>query len=159
MVHRFAGGSEFDDATGEVRRDGAVTRLERQPAAVLALLAARPGDLVTHDEVRRAVWGDETHVNFQDSVHYCVRQIRLALGDRAHDSRFVETIPRRGYRFRADALAMAVAARPRHTVWRRLAIASFLATVAAAVLVMEQRPNNHHQIAVSVLKTVHDLVF
>ena len=117
--YRFIGGLEFDVASGELRRDGTVTRLEPQPAAVLALLAGRAGDVVTHDEIRRGIWGDETHVNFQDSVHYCVRQVRAALGDRAQDPRFIDTIPRRGYRFRADAmLPIDTVPRPRRRAWR-----------------------------------------
>ena len=69
---RFIGGVQFDAASGEVRRDGTVVRLEPQPAAVLALLAGRRGDVVSHDDIRLAVWGDGTHVNVRDGVHYCV---------------------------------------------------------------------------------------
>jgi DNA-binding winged helix-turn-helix (wHTH) protein len=75
---------EFDTATGEVRRHGAVHRLEPQPCALLTLLMSRPGELVTRPEAIRALWGDHTSVNFQDGLNYSVRQVRLALGDRAH---------------------------------------------------------------------------
>ena len=90
---------EFDTATGEVLRNGAVHRLEPQPCALLTLLMSRPGELVTRPEAIRALWGDHTSVNFQDGLDYSVRQIRLALGDRAQPPCYVETIPRRGYRF------------------------------------------------------------
>jgi len=90
---------EFDPATGEVRRDGTVYRLEPQPAALLALLLSRAGELVPRPEAIRALWGEHTAVNFQEGLDYSVRQIRLALGDRARPPRYVETIPRRGYRF------------------------------------------------------------
>jgi DNA-binding winged helix-turn-helix (wHTH) protein len=163
-MHQFIGGCEFDEASGEVRRDGISTRLEPQPAAVLALLARRAGDLVTHDEIRRALWGDDTHVSFQDSVHYCIRQVRAALGDQAREARFIETIPKRGYRLRSNAVLTATAAplsapMPRVSVRQRLAVACVASLLAAGVVIVEQRPNNHHQIAVAVLKTLHDLVF
>ena len=174
--YRFIAGREFDVASGELRRGGTIARLEPQPAAVLALLAGRAGDVVTHEEIRCAVWGDETHVNFQDGVHYCVRQVRAALGDRVQAPRFIETIPRRGYRLKADViLPVATSAtasglanptepprpaltRPFNT-WRRLALACLGAVLAAGVAFIERHPNNHHQMAVIVLKTVHDLVF
>jgi DNA-binding winged helix-turn-helix (wHTH) protein len=163
-MHQFIGGCEFDEASGEVRRDGVSTRLEPQPAAVLALLARRAGDLVTHDEIRRALWGENTHVNFQDSVHYCIRQVRIALGDQAREARFIETIPKRGYRLRSNAVLTATPAAPRSpmpkvNVRRRLALACVASLLATGVVIVEQRPNNHHQIAIAVLQTLHDLVF
>jgi len=156
--YRFADGSEFDATSGEVRRNGTTIRLEPQPAAVLALLAFRAGDLVTHDEIRREVWGDERHVNFQDSVHYCVRQIRAALADKTAGPGFVETVPRRGYRLRADAM---LPVEPRRiTSWRRaLALACLAAALAVTTAFVERRPNNHHQIAVAVLQSLHDVLF
>ena len=155
--YRLIGDCEFDAASGELRRNGTVIRLEPQPAMVLALLADWPGAVVSHEEMRRAVWGDETHVNLQESVHYCVRQVRVALGDQARDPRFVETIPRRGYRLRSDAV---VPAAPANARWQRgLAAAGLVAALAATTAVVERRPNSHHQIAVSVLRMVHDFVF
>ena len=103
---------EFDAETGEVRRGGAVHRLEPQPAALLALLMSRPGELVARHEVIAALWGGHTTVSFQDGLNYSIRQIRLALGDQARQPRFVETIPRRGYRFIAPEPARQIA-RPR----------------------------------------------
>jgi hypothetical protein len=133
---------------------------------VLALLASRPGELVTHDEIRHAVWGGDTHVNFQDSVHYCIRQIRAALVDQARESRVIETIPKRGYRLRADAvfvptpMPQPVSSRSRASGLRQcLMLACVVSALATAAVIVEQRPNRHHQIAVAVLKTLHDLVF
>ena len=90
---------EFDPGTGEVHRDGSINRLEPQPTALLALLMSRPGELVTRQEAIRVLWGDHTCVGFQDSLNYSVRQIRIALNDQVRQPRYVETIPRRGYRF------------------------------------------------------------
>ncbi len=164
---------EVDGRTGELRRDGVVVRLERQPMAVLALLASRPGELVTHDEIRRAVWGD-THVKLQDSLHYCVRQIRLALGDVARQPRFVETIPRRGYRWLvvtspSEDRALTVPKSPngQHSEASTLPASarswfvglSVAAALLATTLVIERRPNNHHELVVGWLRTLHDLAF
>jgi hypothetical protein len=147
--------AEFDPQTGEVRRDGIVTRLEPQPAAVLTLLSGRPGELVSHEEIRRAIWGDTTHVNFQQSLHYCVRQIRRALEDNSSDKRIIETVPRRGYRLRPIPAPDPVA---RGRAWMAWTTAALVLT-GVALAVAERRPNNHHQVAVAVLRTVHDLVY
>jgi DNA-binding winged helix-turn-helix (wHTH) protein len=157
-VIRFSNGITFNVTTGDVSRDGTVVRLEPQPAAVLATLAARAGELVTHDELRRAVWGDTTHVQIHDALHYCVRQIRHALGDDAREPRFVETSPRRGYRLRPESLAPATPHVPGaiRTWALRLAIAAACVFVFEA---LDRRPNNHHDIAVAIAKSLHDLMF
>jgi DNA-binding winged helix-turn-helix (wHTH) protein/TolB-like protein len=95
---------EFDAETGELRRTGTagragVVRLEPQPARALAALVARPGEIVTRDQLKAAIWGDDTHVDFDRGLAYCMSQVRSALGDSADNPRFVETLPRRGYRF------------------------------------------------------------
>lgn len=92
-------GIEFDPASGELLRAGERRRLEPQPAKVLALLAARAGEVVTHEELRRHVWGEATHVDFERGLRYCIAEVRSALGDSAQEPRFIETLPRRGYRF------------------------------------------------------------
>ena len=90
---------EFDSATGELWRAGRVVRLAPQPARLLAALTARPGELVSRDELRAALWSDGTYADFDAGIATCVNQIRAALGDEAANPRFVETLPRRGYRF------------------------------------------------------------
>ncbi|GMV21816.1 MAG: hypothetical protein AMXMBFR57_17650 [Acidimicrobiia bacterium] len=95
---------EFDPATGELRRMGAdgrstVVRLEPQPAKALALLAGKPGEIVSRDELKAALWGDQTHVDFERGIAYAISQVRTALGDSADNPRFIETLPRRGFRF------------------------------------------------------------
>jgi len=73
--------------------------LERQPALALEHLIISKGALVTRDELAEAIWPATTHVKIDDSLNYCVRQIRTALDDDAKSRRFIVTVPRRGYRF------------------------------------------------------------
>jgi TolB-like protein/DNA-binding winged helix-turn-helix (wHTH) protein/Tfp pilus assembly protein PilF len=94
------GAFELELQSGELRRSGVRVHLQQQPAKVLALLAARSGELVTREEIQREVWGD-TFVDFEQGLNYCVKQIRTALGDAAETPRYLETLPRRGYRFLA----------------------------------------------------------
>jgi DNA-binding winged helix-turn-helix (wHTH) protein/TolB-like protein len=94
---------QFDPATGELAREGTPIRLQPQPARVLALLVERPGELVSRDDLRRHVWGNETFVDFERGLNFCIAQIRSALGDSADSPRYVETVPKRGYRFIAPA--------------------------------------------------------
>lgn len=90
---------ELDATSGELSRGGEErTRLSPQPARLLAHLIRRQPQLVSREEVRRLLWPD-VEVDFEQSLHTCVRQIRAALGDSATEPRYVETIPRRGYRF------------------------------------------------------------
>lgn len=90
---------ELDLTTLELRKAGVLVKLQQQPARVLALLALRGGALATRDEIQSEVWGNETFVDFEQGLNFCIRQIRSALGDSADSPRFVETLPRRGYRF------------------------------------------------------------
>src|SRR5262245_44945769 len=93
------GAFELDLRSGEMRRGGVLVRLQPQPFKVLALLAGRSGELVTREEIQKEVWPAGTFVDFEQSLNFCIRQIRSALGDSALSPRFVETLPRRGYRF------------------------------------------------------------
>jgi DNA-binding winged helix-turn-helix (wHTH) protein len=93
------GAFEMDLRSGELRRNGSLVRLQPQPFKVLALLAGRPGEVVTREEIQSEVWPAGTFVDFEQSLNFCVRQIRTALGDSATHPRFVETLPRRGYRW------------------------------------------------------------
>ena len=90
---------EMDLRSGELRRNGNLVRLQPQPFKVLALLASRPGDVITREEIQAEVWPAGTFVDFEQSLNFCVRQIRAALGDSAISPRYVETLPRRGYRW------------------------------------------------------------
>jgi DNA-binding winged helix-turn-helix (wHTH) protein len=89
----------FRSESGELVGPVARLRLARQPALVLRALLERPGELVTRAELIRAVWRDGVHVDYDQSLNFCIREIRRALGDGAREPRFVETLPKRGYRF------------------------------------------------------------
>ena len=100
-VIRF-GEFELGLKSNELRRDGSLVHLQPQPLKALAFLASRAGQTVTREELRQAVWESETFVDFEHGLNFCINQIRGALGDNAQSPRFIETIPRRGYRFIAE---------------------------------------------------------
>ncbi len=89
---------ELDTAAGELRRQGDRVKLPPQPFRVLELLVRRGGEIVTREEIRERIWSD-SFVDFEQGLNFCIRQIREALGDTADAPRFIETLPRRGYRF------------------------------------------------------------
>ena len=93
------GDFEMDFGSGDLRRAGQVVRLKPQPCRVLRMLVDRPGETVLRDEIQRQVWGDDTFVDFERGLNSCIKQIRAAFGDDPGSPRYVETIPRRGYRF------------------------------------------------------------
>src|ERR1700724_3104090 len=90
---------QVDVRSGELRKDGRKIRLQAQPFQLLALLIEQAGEVVARDKVCRALWHTETFVDFDHSMAASVNKIREALGDSAEHPRFVETLPRRGYRF------------------------------------------------------------
>ena len=106
MIHRF-GVFEFDNTTGELRKNGRAVALEPQPAKALALLLAGAGGVVSREELRDAVWGADTHVDFDRGIAYCLSQIRAALNDSADNPRFIQTVPRQGFRFIAPVAPVA----------------------------------------------------
>jgi DNA-binding winged helix-turn-helix (wHTH) protein/TolB-like protein len=89
----------FNPASLELTRNGREVRLEPQPARALAALLARAGEVVPREELRTAIWGEHTHVDYDRGLAYCVSQIRTALGDSGENPRFVQTLPKRGFRF------------------------------------------------------------
>ncbi|HEX6805042.1 MAG TPA: winged helix-turn-helix domain-containing protein [Terriglobales bacterium] len=90
---------EVDLERGELRKNGLKIRLQDQPFQVLALLLKYPGEVVTREELRDSVWPQDTFVDFDHALNTAVKKIRAALGDDADNPRFLETVPRRGYRF------------------------------------------------------------
>src|SRR5262245_6836930 len=97
-VVRF-GVFEADLEAGELRKQGRRLRLQDQPFRILALLLDRPPHVVTRDEIRAALWPAGTFVDFEHGLNKAMNRLRDALGDSADSPRFIETIPKRGYRF------------------------------------------------------------
>jgi TolB-like protein/DNA-binding winged helix-turn-helix (wHTH) protein/Tfp pilus assembly protein PilF len=154
----------MDLRTLELRRGEALVHLQQQPFKVLVVLAAHPGALVTREEIRKEVWGPDRFVEFDQSLNFCVKQIRSALGDQADTPQFIETLPRRGYRFiapveflggdgakRGSRIAFSPAAtvpatasepfaraRARRRFW---AVAGATVFVAVAALLVSRRPS------------------
>ncbi len=104
--YRF-GAFEADASTGELRRKGIRIKLNAQPFQVLLMLLERPGEVLTREEISRALWPDGTFVDYAHGVNSAVNRIREALGDTANSPRFVETLARRGYRFVAPVETIA----------------------------------------------------
>jgi eukaryotic-like serine/threonine-protein kinase len=102
-VVRF-GSFEADLREGILTKSGFRIKLQEQPFQILALLLDRPGELITRDEIRHKLWSQDTFVEFDDGLNTAVRKLRTALGDSADNPRFLETVPRRGYRFVAPVM-------------------------------------------------------
>src|SRR5712692_8864866 len=90
---------EANFTTGELRKHGIRVKLQEQPFQVLKILLARPGELVTREEIRQRLWPSGTFVDFDNGLNAAVNRLREALGDSAEHPKFIETLPRRGYRF------------------------------------------------------------
>ncbi|MEO8126547.1 MAG: winged helix-turn-helix domain-containing protein [Bryobacteraceae bacterium] len=100
VLYRF-GSFEMDGASRELRKHGVRLKFEEQPFRLLAGLVERQGDVVTREELKKSLWPDETYGDFDRGLNRVVNKIRIALGDSAVNPRFIETLPRRGYRFLA----------------------------------------------------------
>ncbi|MGB6803504.1 MAG: winged helix-turn-helix domain-containing protein, partial [Candidatus Sulfotelmatobacter sp.] len=124
-IVRF-GSFEADFQEGKLTKAGVRIRLQEQPLQILALLLERPGQIVTREEIRQKLWSRDTFVEFDDALNTAVRKLRAALNDSADNPRFLETVPRRGYRFVAP-----VAATPE------------LQTVASTVVPTKDRARRH----------------
>jgi len=92
-------GYQVDLQTGELRKNGTKVRLSGQPFQILALLLEKPGELISREELRTKLWPDEVFVDFDHSLNAAVNKLREALCDSTNDVRFIETLPKRGYRF------------------------------------------------------------
>src|SRR5215475_10898846 len=93
------GSFEVDPRSGELRCDGKKVRLQEQPFQVLVSLLERPGEIVTREELTKRLWPGETYVDFERGLNKAVTRLRDALGDSAVKPHYIETLPRRGYRF------------------------------------------------------------
>jgi DNA-binding winged helix-turn-helix (wHTH) protein/Tol biopolymer transport system component len=140
------GAFEADLHAGEVRKSGSRIKLQDQPFRVLQILLQRPGDLVTREELQSRIWPEDSFGDFDHAVNVAVGKLRTALGDSADNPSFIETVPRRGYRFVGKLEGAAVElppvktpasepSTPATTAGLRRALPGFLAVVIAGMLV------------------------
>src|SRR2546427_11877589 len=132
---------EVDLRAGEVRKQGTRIRLQEQPFHVLTLLLQRPGEVVTREELRAQLWPSDTFVDFDNGLNTSINKLREALGDSADNPRFIETLPRRGYRFIAPVTGAdgttrgtatgASAAAPKRS--REIVVTATVAVLAAGI--------------------------
>ncbi len=111
-VVRF-GTYEVSFQSGEVRKSGLRIRVQQQPMKLLEILLEHPGEVVTREELRSRVWPNESFGDFDQALNISIGKLRSALGDSAENPRFIETLPKRGYRFIADVSVVDADARPR----------------------------------------------
>ncbi len=145
---------ELDVPSGELRKQGHKIRLEGQPVQVLLCLLEKPGELVTREEIHNRLWPSDTFVNFEHGLNAAVKRLRQALGDSAENPRFVETLPRRGYRFIAPVhpreepvvpgapptVVDPVPSKSRMTLWLLAAIPLLLLAAVLAIRAWYMRP-------------------
>jgi DNA-binding winged helix-turn-helix (wHTH) protein/TolB-like protein len=120
----------FESSNGQLSREGVQVRLQAQPARVLAHLVSKPGEVISREELRQAIWGEETFVNFERGLNVCIAQIRTALSDDSIAPRYIRTVPRQGYQFIApvevlsDSIQKPIAQTivPRRNPWRTVAL-------------------------------------
>ena len=130
---------EFDAGSLELRREGVLVRLQSQPAEVLALLIKRADEIVSRDDLRAAVWGDKTFVDFEAGLNFCISQLRSALQDDSARPVYIRTVPKSGYQFIAPVQRISrppeqpkVEDTKRWTfAWRKAALALALGALAA----------------------------
>ena len=120
------GSFELDPAAGELRKCGARIRLQPQPFRVLLLLVERSGEVVTREEIQLCLWKDSTFVDFEHGINFSINQIRGALSDNAEAPQYVQTLPRRGYRF-IGVVQPSVASVPLQSVSQALSVPEALA--------------------------------
>ena len=101
------GDFQLDSRVPELKKRGRTVRIPQQPVQILSLLITAAGDVVTREELREAVWAHDTHVDFDRSINKAINRLRQVLGDRSERPRFIETVPRRGYRFVAAVTPVA----------------------------------------------------
>jgi DNA-binding winged helix-turn-helix (wHTH) protein len=166
MTRRISFGVyELDRDAMELRKRGVLIRLQEQPFRVLLMLAERPGEIVTREEIQEKIWG-KTFVDFDQSLNKAINRVREALNDSAGTPQYVETIPRRGYRFIAPVVAAPateapgpaasantgsteIPAQPRSSaspsrifIIAALAIAGLLAVIGIAAIVRWRQPKS-----------------
>jgi DNA-binding winged helix-turn-helix (wHTH) protein len=128
------GDFEFDDRRRRLRARGQAVRLSGQALDVLCLLLERPGELITREEIERRLWPDRT-VDFQHSLDVVFSRLRTVLDDKGASPRYIETVPRQGYRF-VEPVTVKPEARPANTPrhWSRPLLACAAGAILAAIL-------------------------
>jgi DNA-binding winged helix-turn-helix (wHTH) protein len=152
---------EFDTGTLELTCEGRTTRLQAQPAQVLALLVENAERVVLREEIKEAIWGKETFVDFERGLNFCISQIRSALQDSATEPIYVRTIPKNGYRFVAPVIRpvhpepiqsrepaprkLSSLVTPRRAVWAFAVVAAllFLALLGALIVAVLKPLSGH----------------
>jgi TolB-like protein/DNA-binding winged helix-turn-helix (wHTH) protein/Tfp pilus assembly protein PilF len=155
---------ELDLQSGELRCNGDLVKLQLQPAKILTVLVSQPGKVVSRKELAKEVWGSETFVDFELGLNFAIRQIRTALGDDADHPRFIETLPKRGYRFVAPLKAridspVAESSRPQSkstkpALWIGVAFASLALLFVLGHKIWSNsssRPSSQEQIRIAVM--------
>lgn len=150
---------ELNLTTEELRKGGTLIRLAPQPFRLLALLASRSGQVVAREEIQKQIWGGETYVDFEQGMNHCVKQIRNALSDSADTPLYVETIPRRGYRFLAPVVSKRIPAPPPRVVESQSGIQSGIAMPAIKLPVADPpaapaKPTAEPELVLNVKKVV-----
>jgi DNA-binding winged helix-turn-helix (wHTH) protein len=112
---------DVDLVHGIITRQGTRLKLQEQPFRILALLLKRPGEIVTREELRQALWEQGTHVNFDGSLNAALKKLRFCLQEEAENPRFIQTVPRQGYRFLA----------PVHQIYARASVSTGLSQTLA----------------------------
>src|SRR6266702_771071 len=125
---------EVDVRAGEVRKQGIRIKLQEQPFHLLTVLLQRPGEVVTREELRNQNWPADTFVDFDNSLNTAINKLREALGDSADNPRFIETLPRRGYRFIAPVTGLdGTTRRTAQTRIRKIAVTVAVLMLAAGI--------------------------
>jgi DNA-binding winged helix-turn-helix (wHTH) protein/tetratricopeptide (TPR) repeat protein len=141
VILRF-GTFEVDVRSGELRKQGVRIKLQEQPFHVLTALLQRSGKIVTREELRAQIWPEDTFVDFDNSLNTAINKLREALGDSADNPRFIETLPRRGYRFIAPVTNNEQKTAITTTGWRivvSVAVAASLVIVVAGSFLWRAR--------------------
>ena len=151
-----AGLYEIDLDAGALHKSGRRVALQEQPFRVLTLLLQRPGELVTRQDLQSLLWPADTYVGFDEGLNTAIRKLRMAFGDSAENPRFIETVPRRGYRFIAPVTRIEPAAaeppqislpqdEQRPFPVRTLAVAALLVVALSAIAILEFRQRDRSQ--------------
>lgn len=164
---------ELDLRVGELRKSGVRLRLHGQPIQLLAILLQSPGSLVTREELRTQLWPSDTFVDFDHSLNNAILRIREVLGDSAGTPRYIETLPRRGYRFIGHVeelatdtpepplqpVAPAASPDPIRARWLRQILVPSLVILVLVVVVLLQAPFFSHRVSAAPIHSIAVLPF